>query len=99
MEKKMVNIWFCREGKHPTPSGKPAAIIDEDTAAKLMEQNSKYLGISPPEFESKNPEIDGIREPKFVVLETFETTKDYKKGFYILLDTTISEVKRTLKIP
>ncbi|MFH0801167.1 MAG: hypothetical protein V2A78_02090 [bacterium] len=100
MENK-VDVWFAREGEHTFPAGKPTGRIDEKKAVELLiTYSGVYQGTPMPKITSKNlnPDLDGVRDTEWVVLEIHEKIKFYEKGFYILQSRkAIPEIREWLK--
>lgn len=100
MENK-VDVWFAREGEYTFPAGKPAGSISEKEAEKLLIRYSGvYQGTEMRKItsENMNPDLDGVRDTEWVVLEIHKKINFYEKGFYVLQSRkAISEIREWLK--
>jgi hypothetical protein len=95
-----IDVYLVQEGKCPNPSGTPFFQIPVSEAVSqlgLAKQLPYWKPDQPPRFGEATA-IDGVREPRYVVVEIGKEASEslgFPEGFY-LLKKTIAEI-RTLK--
>jgi hypothetical protein len=95
-----VDVYLVQEGNRPNPTGMPYFQVPVSDAASqlgLSRGLPYWTPDQPPRFGEASA-IDGVREPRYVVVEIGKAASEslgFPEGFY-LLKKTVAEI-RTLK--
>lgn len=96
----LIDVYLVQEGRKPNPSGMPYFRVPISEAVPQLGLSKKlpyWTPDQPPRFGEATT-IDGVREPRYVVVEIGKAASKslgFPEGFY-LLKKTVAEIQ-TLK--